>query len=124
MRNQYVIEWYDVMSGINYEIQNRRLKSYKHTFDYKFCKQKYDEYALMPLDEFKDCLKDRKKLGEIGHLCCFILWIKNMERHEYRDSLGDYGLIHLLFHCTENKKDVELHAEYIHTLFKEDIKLA
>jgi hypothetical protein len=49
------------MSGINYEIQNRKLQSYKHTFDYNFCKRKYDEYAFMTLDEFRECLKDTKK---------------------------------------------------------------
>jgi len=113
-----------VMSGINYEIQNRKLKLYKHTFDYNFCKQKYNEYALMELDEFKNCLKDPQKLGEIGHLCCFILWVKNKERYEYRDTLGDYGLIHLLFHCMEDPGHADTHGVYIHTLFKEDIKLA
>ncbi len=111
------------MSGIHYEIQNRKLQSYKHTFDYNFCKRKYNEYALMKLNDFKKCLKDPQKVGEIGHLCSFILWIKNKEKHEYRDSLGDYGLIHLLFHCLESKHDADTHAEYIHTLFKEDIKL-
>ncbi len=111
------------MSGINYEIQNRKLQSYKHTFDYDFCKKKYDEYARMSLKKFRECLKDSQKLGEIGHLCCFILWVKNKAKHEYRDSLGDYGLIHLLFHCIEDKHHVEVHAEYIHMLFKEDIKL-
>ncbi|KAA1246534.1 hypothetical protein F0000_07170 [Aquimarina sp. RZ0] len=84
---------------------------------------KYNEYAFMELDEFKKCLMNPVKLGEIGHLCSFILWVKNKERHEYRDSLGDYGLIHLLFHCLESKEDAKQHAEYIHTLFKEDIKL-
>ncbi|WP_282080885.1 hypothetical protein [Aquimarina algiphila] len=111
------------MSGINYEIQNRKLQSYKHTFDYNFCKRKYNQYARMTLEEFKGCLKDRKKIGELGHLCSFILWIKNKEKHEYRDTLGDYGIIHLLFHCVENKHHVEIHAEYILMLFKEDIKL-
>ncbi len=113
----------NVMSGINYEIQNRKLQSYKHSFDYNFCKRKYNEYALMKLDDFRECLKDPQKIGEIGHLCSFIMWVKNKERHEYRDSLGDYGLIHLLFHCLESKENANLHAEYIHTLFKEDIKL-
>ncbi|TSE06386.1 MULTISPECIES: hypothetical protein [Aquimarina] len=112
-----------VMSGMNYEIQNRKLQSYKHTFDYNFCKRKYNEYARMTLDQFRECLKDPQKLGEIGHLCSFILWVKNKEKHEYRDALGDYGLIHLLFHCLENKHHAEIHAEYIHVLFKEDIKL-
>ena len=112
-----------VMNGINYEIQNRKRHSYKHTFDYNFCKRKYNEYALMELDEFRECLKDPEKLGEIGHLCCFILWVKNKEKHEYRDALGDYGLIHLLFHCLENKHHAALHAGYIHLLFKEDIRL-
>ncbi len=111
------------MSGINYEIQNRNLRSYKHTFDYNFCKKKYNEYAFMKTEEFKESLFDQEKLGEIGHLCCFILWVKNKEQSEYRDSLGDYGLIHLLFHCVENKEYVNIHAEYIHELFKEDIKL-
>jgi len=100
------------MSGINYEIQNRKLQSYKHTFDYNFCKRKYNEYAMDP-----------KKLGEIGHLCSFILWVKNKEKHEYRDTLGDYGLIHLLFHCLESEHHAKIHGEYIHMLFKEDIKL-
>jgi len=112
-----------VMSGIHYEIQSRNLKSFKHTFDYRFCKMKYDEYASMSIDEFKKCLEDPQKLGEIGHLCCFILWIKNMEGYEYRDALGDYGLIHLLFHCVENTEHIQIHAEYIHMLFKEDIQL-
>ncbi|MDY8135203.1 hypothetical protein [Aquimarina sp. 2201CG5-10] len=111
------------MSGINYEIQDRKLNSFKHTFDYNFCKRKYDEYARMSLEEFRECLKDRQKLGEIGHLCCFILWVKNIEQHEYRDTLGDYGLIHLLFHCMENHDAADMHAQYIHMLFKEDIKL-
>ncbi|GAA0716733.1 hypothetical protein [Aquimarina litoralis] len=111
------------MSGIKYEIQNRKLRSYKHTFDYNFCKQKYNEYARMDLDKFKACLKKPEKIGEIGHLCSFILWVKNKEQDEYRDCLGDYGLIHLLFHCLENKHNIEVHAEYIHMLFKEDIKL-
>ena len=111
------------MSGINYEIQNRKLQSYKHTFDYDFCKKKYDEYARMSLKKFRECLKDSQKLGEIGHLCCFILWVKNKAKHEYRDSLGDYGLIHLLFHCVEDTYHAEEHADYIHMLFKEDIKL-
>ncbi len=112
-----------VMSGINYEIQNRKLQLYKHTFDYNFCKRKYNEYALMETDEFRKCLKDPEKLGEIGHLCCFILWVKNKEQHEYRDTMGDYGLIHLLFHCLEHKHHAEIHAEYIHMLFKDDIRL-
>ncbi len=77
----------------------------------------------MTSEEFKECLKDTQKLGEIGHLCCFILWVKNKERHEYRGALGDYGIIHLLFHCVEAKHHTEIHAEYIHMLFKEDIKL-
>ena len=111
------------MSGIKYEIQSRDLKSFKHTFDYSFCKQKYDEYASMDLKAFTKCLKDPAKLGEIGHLCCFVLWVKNKEQYEYRDTLGDYGLIHLLFHCVENGHSVEIHADYIHMLFKEDIKL-
>ncbi len=113
-----------VMSGINYEILNRKLQLYKHSFDYNFCKRKYNEYALMELDAFRECLMDPKKIGEIGHLCSFIMWVKNKDQHEYRDSLGDYGLIHLLFHCLESTHHAELHAEYIHTLFKEDIKLA
>lgn len=112
------------MCGITYEIQNRKLISYKHTFDYNFCKRKYNDYALMDLKNFKEALKDKSKLGEIGHLCCFILWIKNKEQYEYRETLGDYGLIHLLFHCMEDEDSVELHAEYIHNLFKEDIRLA
>lgn len=112
------------MSGIKYEIQNRKLRSYKHTFDYNFCKQKYNEYAMMELKEFKKCLKKPDKLGEIGHLCSFILWVKNKEQDEYRDCLGDYGLIHLLFHCLESKHNADIHAEYIHMLFKEDIKLS
>ncbi|TSE05228.1 hypothetical protein [Aquimarina algiphila] len=111
------------MSGLTYEIQNRKLQSYKHTFDYNFCKRKYNEYARMTIEEFKECLKDRNKLGEIGHLTAFILWVKNKERHEYRDALGDQGIIHLLFHCAENKHHADIHAEYIHELFKEDIKL-
>ncbi|WP_146052707.1 MULTISPECIES: hypothetical protein [Aquimarina] len=111
------------MSGISYEIQNRKLQSYKHTFDYNFCKRKYNEYACMPLEEFKKCLSNAQKLGEIGHLCSFIYWIKNKERHEYRDTFGDYGLIHLLFHCLEGAEQVNIHAEYIHSLFKEDIRL-
>lgn len=110
--------------SIKYEIQNRNLKSYKHTFDYGFCKIKYEEYANMSLEKFKGVLKKRKKLGEIGHLCSFILWVKNKEQDEYRDCLGDYGLIHLLFHCVENKHNIDVHAEYIHKLFKEDIKLS
>jgi len=57
------------MSGIKYEIKNRKLRTYKHTFDYNFCKQKYDEYAHMDLEEFKECLRDPRKIGEIGHLC-------------------------------------------------------
>ena len=112
------------MSGIQYEILTRDLQSYKHTFDYNFCKRKYKEYASMGLKNFKKCLQDKHKLGEIGHLCCFILWIKNKAQHEYRDALGDYGLIHLLFHCAESERDVELYAEYIYKLFKEDIELA
>ncbi|WP_074406655.1 hypothetical protein [Aquimarina megaterium] len=112
------------MSGINYEIQNRKLATFKHTFDYNFCKRKYNEYALMDLEKFKECLLDKETLGEIGHLCCFVLWAKNKEQHEYRDSLGDYGIIHLIFHCIESIDQVELHAEYIHRLFKEDIKLS
>ncbi|MDY8137591.1 hypothetical protein [Aquimarina sp. 2201CG5-10] len=111
------------MDGIPYEIQDRKLNSFKHTFDYNFCKRKYNEYARMPLDEFKECLKDRQKLGEIGHLCCFILWVKNKEQFEYRDTLGDRGLIHLLFHCLENDDSIEMHVQYIHELFKEDIEL-
>lgn len=111
------------MSGIKYEIQNRNLHTHKHTFDYNFCKQKYTEYALMDLEQFKECLLDQNKLGEIGHLACFVLWVKNKEQYEYRDSLGDYGLIHLLFHCVENKEHVNIYGEYIHMLFKEDIKL-
>ncbi|SHJ45111.1 hypothetical protein SAMN04488508_10924 [Aquimarina spongiae] len=111
------------MSGMNYEIQNRKLQSYKHTFDYNFCKRKYNEYANMELDKFIKCLKDSRKIGEIGHLCSFILWVKNKEKHDYRDTLGDYGIIHLLFHCLENTQHAEMHGEYIHMLFKEDIKL-
>ncbi len=111
------------MSGINYEIQDRNLQSHKHTFDYNFCKMKYNEYARMELEEFRECLKDRHKLGEIGHLCCFVLWAKNKEQHEYRDALGDYGLIHLLFHCVEGGDQAERHAGYIFELFKEDIRL-
>ena len=111
------------MSGINYEIQNRNLKSYKHTFDYNFCKKKYNEYAKMDKKSFIKSLKDPQQLGEIGHLCCFILWIKNKERYEYRDCLGDYGLIHLLFHCAENSSFADKEGEYIHNLFKEDIQL-
>ena len=110
------------MSGVTYEIQSRDLKSFKHTFDYDFCKKKYTEYAFMDIDEFSTCLKNRQKLGEIGHLCCFILWVKNKEQYQYRDSLGDYGLLHLLFHCVEDKSEVKRHAAYIHKLFKEDIK--
>ncbi|WP_299431537.1 hypothetical protein [uncultured Aquimarina sp.] len=109
---------------MKYEVQSRTLQSRKHTFDYDACKKKYTEYAVMDLDEFKACLKKKKKLGEIGHLCSFILWVKNKEQDEYRDTLGDCGLIHLLFHCAENDHNVELHAEYIHLLFKEDIKLS
>lgn len=111
------------MSGVNYEIQNRNLQSYKHTFDYNFCKRKFNEYARMELKEFKECLKDRTKLGEIGHLSSFILWVKNKDKHEYRQALSDYGLIHLLFHCVESKHNAELHAKYIHMLFKEDVRL-
>ncbi|WP_438710843.1 hypothetical protein ACSTS3_19590 [Aquimarina muelleri] len=109
--------------SVNYEIQNRKLQSFKHTFDYNFCKRKYEEYAALDLKEFRKCLKDRNKLGEIGHLCCFILWVKNKEGYEYRDSLGDYGIIHLLFHCVEAKHNAMIHAEYIFELFKQDIKL-
>lgn len=109
--------------AMNYEIQNRKLQSYKRTFDYNFCKRKYNEYASMSLKDFRKCLMDSRKLGEIGHLCSFILWVKNKEKHEYRDVLGDYGLIHLLFHCLESTHSAEIHAEYIHMLFKEDIKL-
>ena len=111
------------MSGIKYEIQSRDLKSFKHTFDYSFCKQKYDEYASMELKTFTECLKDPVKLGEIGHLSCFVYWIKNKEQWEYRDALGDYGLIHLFFHCLESTHSAETHADYIHMLFKEDIQL-
>ena len=111
------------MSGINYQIQTRNRNTYNHSFDYNFCKMKYNEYALMELEEFKKCLMDSQKIGEIGHLCSFILWVKNKEQDEYRQSLSDYGLIHLLFHCLESTEDAEKHAEYIHSLFKEDIKL-
>lgn len=111
------------MSGMKYEIQSRKLRSYKHTFDYNFCMQKYNEYARMDLQKFKECLSNPQKIGEIGHLCSFILWVKNKEQDEYRDCLGDYGLIHLLFHCLENPKNIEKEAEYIHMLFKEDIIL-
>ncbi len=111
------------MSGINYEIQSRDQKTFKHSFDYEFCKRKYQEYANMSTDEFKECLKDKHKLGEIGHLASFVLWVKNKERQEYRDTLGDYGLIHLLFHCVESEYHAETDAKYIHKLFKKDIKL-
>ncbi|WP_109300157.1 hypothetical protein [Aquimarina sp. AU474] len=77
----------------------------------------------MSLEDFQECLGNSKKIGAVGHLCSFILWVKNKERYEYRDSLGDYGLIHLLFHCLENPHNAELHSEYIHKLFKEDITL-
>lgn len=112
------------MSGIKYEITDRNLKDHKHTFDYDFCKSKYEEYARMTFTEFKECLKDPIKIGEIGHLSSFVLWVKNIDQDEYRDTLSDYGLIHLLFHCLENKEEANKHAIYIHQLFKEDIKLS
>lgn len=108
---------------MKYEIQNRNLQSYKHSFDYNYCKCKYIEYSKMSLEYFKKCLRNPLKIGEIGHLSCFILWVKNKEQDEYRDCLGDYGLIHLLFHCLENEQQIEAHAEYIHMLFKEDVQL-
>lgn len=112
------------MSGLTYEISDRNNRWFKHSFDYDFCKRKYEEYANMDIEEFSECLKTRSKLGEIGHLCCFILWVKNKEQYEYRQTLGDYGLIHLLFHCVESKNQAKRIAPYIHQLFKEDIKLA
>ncbi|UZO81290.1 hypothetical protein NBT05_02170 [Aquimarina sp. ERC-38] len=111
------------MGGVNYEIQDRNLESRKHTFDYNFCKKKYNEYVTMGKKKFIKSLKNPQKLGEIGHLSCFILWIKNKERYEYRDSLGDYGLIHLLFHCAENSSFADKEGGYIFQLFKEDIAL-
>lgn len=109
---------------MKYEISNRNNNWYKHGFDYEFCKMKYEEYARMTWKEFKKCLKKRRALGEIGHLCCFILWVKNKPQHEYRQSFSDYGLIHLLFHCVESKEEAKKHGKYIFQLFKEDIKLS
>ncbi|MEB3346325.1 hypothetical protein U6A24_12680 [Aquimarina gracilis] len=114
---------------MKYEIQRREigkypLATYNHTLDYNYCKRKYNEYALMSLEEFKKCLKNPQKIGEIGHLSSFIYWFKNKERHEYRESYGDYGLSHLLFHClVDPEREIPMHAEYIHLLFQEDIKL-
>lgn len=108
---------------MKYEISDRKNRYFKHTFDYNFCKRKYNEYASMTIEEFAECLKKRSKLGEIGHLCCFILWIKNKEQYEYREVLGDYGIIHLLFHCVESKEEAKRKAEYIFELFKTDIQL-
>ena len=106
-----------------YEIQNSKLQSFKHTFDYNACKKKYEYYNQMNLKEFKRCLKNRQTIGEIGHLCCFVLWVKHKERYEYRQVLSDYGIIHLLFHCVENKRLVSRHAKEIKELFTKDIKL-
>ncbi|WP_281990532.1 hypothetical protein [Aquimarina aggregata] len=117
------------MSGMTYEIQRRQvgnfsLATYKHPFNYQHCKMKCNEYGRMTLKEFKECLKDPQKLGEIGHLSSFIYWVQNKDRSDYRDALGDYGLIHLLFHCLGGKEEIKKHAEYIHELFKTDIRLA
>ncbi len=116
------------MSGLNYQIQRRavgkyKLHTYTHSFNYEFCKRKYLEYALMSIEEFTKCLRDSVQLGEIQHLSIFILWVKNPPQNILRNSLGDYGLLHLLAHCVGNQKEAEAHAEYIHELFKEDVKL-
>lgn len=115
--------YFPSMSGVNYEIQSRRLHTYKHTLDYEMCRKKYNHYASMELPRFIDCLKNREQLGEIGHLASFVLWFKNKKNPQYREALSDYGLVHLLFHCVENKVNADIHGEYIHYLFKEDIKL-
>ena len=108
---------------MTYEIQDINLKTFKHGFNYSQCKRKYQEYANMDIEEFKKCLADNQKLGEIGHLCCFILWIKNLPQYEYKFQFSDYGLIHLLFHCVENKDEINQRAQMIKQLFDKEIKL-
>ena len=95
------------MSGIIYKTQAGNGAEFSHTFDYQMCKIKYEEYANLSLSEFKKALKDQNKIGEIGHISCFVMWCKNLPGYKYRDSTSDYGLLHLLFHCMHIPSEIE-----------------
>jgi len=107
-----------------YEIKAPLGGFFKHTFNYQQEKKNYEKYANMPLKEFKKCLKDRQTLGNIGHLTCHILATKELPTHEYTMQLRDHGLIHLLWHCVENKYECNALADKIQKLFKLYVKLS
>lgn len=117
------------MNGIRYEIQTREYKgypprTYKHTYDYEFCKHLYKKIKGMSSDEFKVYLYDVNHVKETMHLAEHVLWSKNLKEKDYRYQFSDYGLIHLLTHCINTPVEVDRHFRFIHQMFKEEVRLS
>ncbi len=117
------------MNGIPYEIQSKEYKgyprrTYKHTYDYDFCKHLYKKIKRMTSDEFKIHLYDVNNVKEAMHLAEHVLWSKNLKESEYRYQFSDIGMIHLLTHCINCPAEIDKHYKFIHQMFKEEVKLS